>query len=98
MSYFNIDANTMNEDLIQTHDKQVRKAPHSVPHTPQARKRISETQKARYRLLEALIKKAKQKQITEDNIKEICRKVIDEYLNRNAQPLNNDKEPINNSL
>ena len=101
MSYFSIDADKMiNEEKIMqqmTHEKPIKKAPHSVPHTPEARKKIADTQRERYRMIEALIKKAKQKSMTEDRVKEICHEVLNEYLNRNAKPMNNNR-PMNINL
>ena len=102
MSYFPIDADKMiNEEKNMqqmTHEKPMKKAPHSVPHTPEARKKIADTQRERYRMIEALIKKAKQKPMTEDRVKEICHEVIAEYFNRNAKPMNNNNRPMNINL
>ena len=101
MSYFSIDADKMinKEKNMQqmTHEKPIKKAPHSVTHTPEARKKIADTQRERYRMIEALIKKAKQKPMTEDRVKEICHEVLNEYLNRNAKPTNNNR-PMNINL
>ena len=101
MSYFPIDADKMiNEEKNMqqmTHEKPIKKAPHSVPHTPEARQKIADTQRERYRMIEALIKKAKQKQLTEERVKEICHEVLNEYLNRNAKPMNNNR-PMNINL
>ena len=101
MSYFLIDTNNViNEEKNMqqmTHEKQIKKAPHAVPHTPEARKKIADTQRERYRMIEALIKKAKQKSMTEDRVKEICHEVLNEYLNRNAKPMNNNR-PMNINL
>lgn len=102
MSYFPIDADKIiNEEKNMqqmTHEKPMKKAPHSVPHTPEARKKIADTQRERYRMIEALIKKAKQKPMTEDRVKEICHEVIAEYFNRNAKPMNNNNRPMNINL
>ncbi len=99
MSYFPIDTDKMiNEEKIMnqmTHEKPIKKAPHSVPHTPEVRKKIAETQRERYRMIETLIKKAKQKQLTEERIKDICHEVLNEYLNSNAYPMNNNSRPMN---
>ena len=103
MSYFPIDTNKINEDIdmIQNTNeipkKNTSKARHTQPHTPEAKKRIAETQRERYRMIEALIKKAKQKPMTEDRVKEICHEVLNEYLNRNAKPMNNNR-PMNINL
>ena len=101
MSYFLIDTNNViNEEKNMqqmTHEKQIKKAPHAVPHTPEARKKIADTQRERYRMIEDLIKKAKQKPITEERVKEICHKVINEHLNRNTKPMNNNR-PMNINL
>lgn len=101
MSYFPIDTNKINEDIdmIQNTNeipkKNTSKARHTQPHTPEAKKRIAETQRERYRMIEALIKKAKQKPMTEERVKEICHEVLNEYLNRNAKPMNNRPMNIN---
>ena len=101
MSYFSIDADKIiNEEKIMqqmTHEKPMKKAPHSVPHTPEARKKIADTQRERYRMIEALIKKAKQKPLSEERVREICNEVLNEYLNRNAKPTNNNR-PMNINL
>lgn len=101
MSYFPINADNMiNEEKNMqqmTHEKQMKKAPHSVPHTPEARKKIADTQRERYRMIEALIKKAKQKPLSEERVREICNEVLNEYLNRNAKPMNNNR-PMNINL
>lgn len=101
MSYFPIDADKMiNEEKNMqqmTHEKPMKKAPHSVPHTPEARKKIADTQRERYRMIEALIKKAKQKPLSEERVREICNEVLNEYLNRNAKPMNNNR-PMNINL
>ena len=101
MSYFPIDADKIiNEEKNMqqmTHEKPMKKAPHSVPHTPEARKKIADTQRERYRMIEALIKKAKQKPMTEERVKEICHKVLNEHLNRNTKPMNNNR-PMNINL
>ena len=102
MSYFPIDADKIiNEEKNMqqmTHEKPMKKAPHSVPHTPEARKKIADTQRERYRMIEALIKKAKQKPMTEDRVKEICHEVRAEDFNRNAKPMNNNNRPMNINL
>ena len=101
MSYFPIDTNNViNEEKNMqqmTHEKQIKKAPHAVPHTPEARKKIPDTQRERYRMIEALIQKAKQKPMTEERVKEICHKVLNEHLNRNTKPMNNNR-PMNINL
>ena len=103
MSYFPIDTNNVNEEIEmmkmtqEIPKKNTSKARHTQPHTPEAKKRISETQQARYRMIEALIKKARQKQMTEERVKEICHEVLNEYLNRNAKPMNNNR-PMNINL
>ena len=79
-----------------TDEKPMKKAPHSVPLTPEARKKIADSQRERYRMIEALIKKAKQKQMTEERVRDICHEVLNEYLDRNAKPINN--RPININL
>ena len=101
MSYFPIDTNNVNEEIEmmkmtqEIPKKNTSKARHTQPHTPEAKKRIAETQRERYRMIEALIKKAKQKPMTEERVKEICHEVLNEYLNRNAKPMNNRPMNIN---
>ena len=101
MSYFPIDTNNVNEEIEmmkmtqEIPKKNTSKARHTQPHTPEAKKRIAETQRERYRMIETLIKKAKQKSMTEDRVKEICHEVLNEYLNRNAKPMNNRPMNIN---
>ena len=103
MSYFPIDTNNVNEEIEmmkmtqEIPKKNTSKARHTQPHTPEAKKRIAETQRERYRMIEALIKKAKQKPMTEEKVKEICHEVLNEYLNRNTKPMNNNR-PMNINL
>lgn len=86
MSYIPIDVNNMNEgkDMIQntqeTKEKKPNFARHTQPHTPEVKKRIAATQRARYKMLEALVKKAKQKQLTEERVRDICSEVLNKYL------------------
>ena len=100
MSYFTLDTNNMNnmiQNTQETTEKKINYARHTQPHSPEAKKRIAETQRERYRMIEALIKKAKQKSMTEDRVKEICHEVIAEYFNRNAKLMNNNR-PMNINL
>jgi hypothetical protein len=68
-----------------------------VPHTTEAKKKISETQQARYEMIRQLVRKGQQKPMTEERVKEICHEVLNEYLNRNAKPTNNNR-PMNINL
>lgn len=103
MSYFSIDANTINEehDMIQmTHDKPTKRSPHNVPHSPEAKRKISETQQARYELMRTLIKRGQQKSITEERVKEIVDESIDRFLRTHATHINksDNNRPMNINL
>ena len=98
MSYFPIDINTMNEEtnMIQkTHEEPKKRSPHNVPHTTEAKKKISETQQARYEMIRQLVRKGQQKQMTEERVRDICHEVLNEYLDRNAKSINNRPMNIN---
>lgn len=96
MSYFVLDNNNMNnmiQNTQETTEKKTNYARHTQPHTPKARKKIADTQRARYKMIEALVKKAKQKQMTEERVREICSEVLNNYLdtyilNKNNKPMN----------
>jgi hypothetical protein len=98
MSYFPIDITTMNEERImiqKTHEEPKKRSPHNVPHSPEAKKKISETQQARYEMIRQLVRKGQQKQMTEERVRDICHEVLNEYLDRNAKPINNRPMNIN---
>ena len=101
MSYFPIELTTMNEErnMIQkTHEESKKRSPHNVPHSPEAKKKISESQQARYKLIRQLVRRGQQKQMTENRVKEICHEVLNEYLNRNTKPIANNNRPTNINL
>ncbi len=83
MSYFTLDTNNMNnmiQNTQETTEKKINYARHTQPHSPEAKKRIADTQRARYKMIEALVKKAKQKQLTEERVRDICSEVLNKYL------------------
>jgi len=57
------------------------------PHSPEAKARISTTQKARYDLL--------RKAVSDDRIRQVVNEEIKKYLAENATQVNNNK-PTNN--
>lgn len=73
-------------------------ARHVTPHSEESKRKISETQQARYDMMRKLIRRGQQKQMTEERVKEICNEVLNEYLNRNAKPMNNNSRPMNINL
>lgn len=104
MSYFTLDTNQklINEDktdipMSETPKKNINYARHTTPHTDATKKRISETQTKRNDMIREFVKRGMQKPITEDKVRDICHQVINEYINRNAKPINNSK-PININL
>ena len=100
MSYFPIEITTMNEERImiqKTHEEPKKRSPHNVPHTTEAKKKISETQQARYEMIRQLVRKGQQKPMTEEMVRDICHEVLNEYLNRNTKPMNNNR-PMNINL
>ena len=88
----------MNEERImiqKTHEEPKKRSPHNVPHTTEAKKKISETQQARYEMIRLLVRKGQQKQMTEERVRDICHEVLNEYLDHNAKPINNRPMNIN---
>lgn len=77
-----------------THEK-TRYARHTQPHSDESKSKISKTQQARYNLMRKLIEKSQQQQMTEDKVRDICQQVLNEYINRNAKPIN---KPVNINL
>lgn len=92
MSYFTLNSdnqNLINMKKMKITDRNViqpmRKRNHQGVNNPhyghkqseESKRRISESQKMRYR-----------NTITEDKVRTICNEVIEEYLNRNVKPLN----------
>jgi DNA-binding cell septation regulator SpoVG len=85
MSYSALDEIKMMEEPIKKHNPR-----HSgKPHSPQARKKIANAMKARYRKL----REAAQSTITEDKMRIIIRETLDEYLAKNGIPVTNNNKP-----
>ena len=87
MSYFPIELTTMNEEsnmTQKTYEEPKKRSPHNVPHSPEAKRKISQTQQARYEMLRQLVRKGQQKPMTEDRVRDICHQVLNEYLDRQA--------------
>ena len=91
----------MNEErnMIQkTQEKPKKRSPHNVPHSPESRRKISETQQARYEMIRQLVRNGQQKQMTEERVRDICNEVLNEYLDRKAKPIPNNNRPMNINL
>ena len=67
-------------------------------HSAVTKQRISETQQARYEAMRKLIRKGMQKPMTEERVREICGKVIDDFCKQNLIKVNNNKKPMNITL
>ena len=100
MSYFALD----NQNLIKENNQNIsttNKAHHTQPHTKQARQKISETQKARYKMMRELVSKGTNG-VTEDTVRRITKEVLTEFIRNNAfhvpQSTNNNIKPININL
>ena len=104
MSYFVLD----NQKLINN-DKQIlsmtennNRGHHNQPHSEEAKKRISESQKARYKQLRMQAKRGRENPITEERVREITKGVIIEFTHNNTfyvpQNRNNNTRPININL
>lgn len=57
-------------------------------HSPESRKAISKTQKARYDLLRVALEKVKNP-ITEERVKQIIRETVADYIKNETQQVNN---------
>ena len=104
MSYFTLD--TDNND-INTNKRPMSEVSKINPrfsgrcHSDQAKKAISESQSKRYEMIRKLVRKGMTQPITEERVREICAKTIDDYCKRNAfivKPNNNNKKPIDINL
>lgn len=104
MSYFTLDVenqNVINMKEGKIADKNtvqpIKKRNHQGMNNPhfghkqseESKRRISDTQKQRY--------EGYKQTMTEDKVRDICHQVLNEYINRNAKPINNSK-PININL
>ena len=100
MSYF-----ALNNQKLINEDKQnvssPNKAHHTQPHSDQAKRKISETQKARYKMMRELVSKGTNG-ITEDTVRRITKEVLTEFIRNNTfhvpQSDNNNTKPININL
>jgi hypothetical protein len=104
MSYFTLD----NQNLLNN-DKQIlsmtehnNRGHHNQPHSEEAKKRISESQKARYKQLRMQAKRGRENPITEERVREITKGVIIEFIRSNTFHVptdkNNNARPININL
>lgn len=104
MSYFaletdNNDINTNNKQMSEVSKINPRFSGHT--HDSDTKKRISLSQSARYEAIRKLVRKGMSQPLTEERVKEICAKAIDEFCKRNAfmvKPNNNNNRPININL
>ena len=70
-------------------------ARHTQPHTEESKSKISKTQQARYNLMRKLIEKSQQQQMTEEKVKNICKEVLSDYIEKYAKPRTNKPTNIN---
>lgn len=95
MSYFPIDNDQINEARQKTMTEETTKktnyARHTQPHTEEAKKKISETQTARFDMMRELIKRSQQRQMTEQRVVEIVDEAIKKYLRANAMKVSDNK-------
>ena len=105
MSYFTLDTDN-NE--INTNNRPMSEASATTNprfsghcHSDQAKKAISESQSKRYEMIRKLVRMGMTQPLTEERVREICAKTIDDYCKRNAfivKPNNNNKKPIDINL
>ena len=89
MSYFPIELTTMNEEsnmTQKTYEEPKKRSPHNVLHSPEAKRKISQTQQARYEMMRQLVRKGQQNPMTEDRVRAICHDVLNEYLTAKPSP------------
>ena len=103
MSYFTLDNQKLiNNDKQNLSMTENNRGHHNQPHSEEAKKRISESQKARYKQLRMQAKKGRENPITEERVKEITKGVITEFIRNNTfhvpQNKNNNARPININL
>jgi len=105
MSYFLIDTdhqemiNKETKDISMTEkQKNTNYARHVTPHSEESKKKISETQQARYEMMRKLIRRGQQKQMTEERVREICNETLTEYLKRYVRPITKNNRPTNINL
>ena len=102
MSYFTLDNQNLlnNEKQILSMTEHNNRGHHNQPHTEDAKRRISESQKARYKQLRMQAKRGRENPITEERVKEITKAVLTEFIRNSAfhVPQNNNARPININL
>ena len=87
----------MNEekDMTQmTHERQ-HYARHTQPHSEESKSKISKTQQTRYDLMRKLIVKSQEQQMTEEKVKNICKEVVSEFIEKYAKLKTNKPTNIN---
>ena len=67
--------------------------------TKESREKIANTQRNRYEMINKLVRRGMH-QMTEERVKEICGKVIDDYFKKNLIEVkqNNNNKPMNINL
>lgn len=105
MSYFPIDTshqkmiNEERKDISMTDTpKKTNYARHVTPHSEESKRKISETQQARYDMMRKLIRRGQMKQMTEERVREICNETLAEYLKKYVRPITNNNRPTNINL
>ena len=105
MSYLPIDTNHQEmikeerKDISMTETpKNINYARHVTPHSEESKRKISETQQARYDMMRKLIRRGQQKQMTEERVREICNETLAEYLKKHVRPITNNNRPTNINL
>ena len=79
--------------MIMTEEKakKMSYARHTQPHSEEAKKKIRETQLARFDMMRELIKRSQQIQLTEQRVIEIVDEAIKKYLRANAMKVSDNK-------
>ena len=102
MSYFTVQ---LDNKEIKTNNRPMSEAsaitnPRFSGHTHNSatKQRISETQSARYEAIRKLVKRGMAQPITEERVKEICAKTIDDYCKKHLIKQNNNKRQIDINL
>ena len=80
--------------MIMTEEKakKMSYARHTQPHSEEAKKKIRETQLARFDMMRELIKRSQQIQLTEQRVIEIVDEAIKKYLRANAMKVSDNKK------
>ena len=103
MSYFTLDNQKLiNNDKQNLSMTENNRGHHNQPHTEDAKRRISESQKARYKQLRMLAKHGRENPLTEERVREITKAVLTEFIRNNTFHVptdkNNNARPININL